>query len=304
MTQPAFDDRIVRLTIETDSGFKTFEGLKITASGVKMMTGQLAECQITIYNLTRELRDYLVTQTSPYRLEVKPKRVTLEVGRKSYGVFTLFSGEVMAANPTQSPDIGITFHALTGMAGLGAIYSTSQPASTPLKKIVKDGANAIPPPPTPAQLEGAVDGVPAGIPLTFEGANPNIGNHAYAGTATGHLQDLSKTLPDKDIYRDNDELVVKDKGKPLAGDAVLINKTTGMIGVPELITCSGAAGTPYGVRVRFLINNAVRLGGAVKIESDINPAANGNFQILRLAFHVDNRETPFYYIADCSGYVL
>lgn len=290
----AFDPRIIRLTIEIDGSTQTYDGgdgitqgYHIRASGTKMVEEMLPEADIQIFNLKRETRDYLVTQTTPYKIDRKFKHVVLEVGRKSYGTFILFEGEVFASNPTQPPDIGLTLKAVTGASGMFSVGSWSGKPVDNLHSIAKNTAKSIPAPPTPGQIDGAQGG---GIYLDMQAPDQNIANYQYNGSASGQIRKLNE-VAGVQAYMDNRTLIVKARDKALNGDPIVINKDTGMIGVPET--------TQTGVRVKFLINNNVRVGCALKVESDLNPAANGTFMVWKLNFDVASRDTPFYYVAEC-----
>ena len=91
-------------------------------------------------------------------------------------------------------------------------------------------------------------------------------------------------------YIDNDRLVVKDALTPLTNRVRILNKDSGMVGVPKI--------TEKGVVVQFLIDPETTLGGALRIESKINPAINGDYVINQLKFEVASHDTPFFYTAN------
>jgi hypothetical protein len=65
-----------------------------------------------------------------------------------------------------------------------------------------------------------------------------------------------------------------------------------MVGIPEI--------TEQGIKVKYLLDNVSRLGGGLRISSDIYPAVNGLYIIYKLGFEISNRDTPFYYIAEAA----
>lgn len=273
----AFDPRIVRVGIEIDGAVKTFEDLAIVARGVKYACPILSECEVKIFNLTRHDRDYLLTTSSPYRIPRTPKSMFLEVGRKSTGAFRLFTGHVIACNPTPPPDIGITLKSLTASFFLGALVARNQAETAPLSAISRSVAGDL------------------GLSLDFQAADKHINNYSYSGAALRQLDKLAES-GGVDAFIDNDKLIVKQRGKPLAGGARLVSKETGMIGVPEV--------TEQGIRVKMLIDNSVRLGGAIDIKSDINPAANGQHIVYKMGFEAANRDTPFYLILESTRFLI
>lgn len=264
----AFDDRIIKLGIELESGITEFEGLYISARGTRFASDLLNECEVVIYNLTSDQRNYLLTQTSPFAQPRTAKLMTLDVGRKSYGTFRLYQGNIIAANPTQPPDIGVVLRGLTGAFLLGNIIPINQSALSKLSTISKAVAQN-----TNTKLE-------------FHAAEKNIENFSYTGGATNQVKKLGET-GGINAFIDNDTLVVINQGEARPGQSRLINKNTGMVGIPEV--------DEKGVYVKVMMDNSLQLGGRITVESDINPAANGDFRINRMEFEVANRENPFWY---------
>jgi hypothetical protein len=78
----------------------------------------------------------------------------------------------------------------------------------------------------------------------------------------------------------------------MSGKSQTLNLETGMIGMPEI--------SEHGVKVKYLYNNDSAIGGALIIQSKINPAANGTYAIYKLNFDISNRDTPFYLTAEAK----
>lgn len=271
MVSDALDPRLFRATIETDGGIEVFEDLSMYALGLKTRNEVLNEAQLQIFNLKKSTRDFLLTQTSPLSLDKRPKNLTIEVGRQSYGTFQLFTGSIIAGSPTQPPDIGITLHSLTGAALLHNMVSRSSPPMVKLSVLA-------------AQI--ASDN---GLTLNFQATrDPQISNYSFAGGSLKQVKFLNQ-VPGVQAFQDNNVLVVKDSNTPRAGKSRILSASTGMIGVPNI--------NEYGGSVKMLIDNTVELGGELIIQSEINPAANGKFQIYQLEFDVSSRDTQFYYNA-------
>ena len=53
-------------------------------------------------------------------------------------------------------------------------------------------------------------------------------------------------------------------------------------------------------KVKMLLDNQTRLGGGLRITSNIYPAVNGEYVIYKLGFQISSRDTPFYYIAEAA----
>jgi hypothetical protein len=243
----------------------------IMARGMKYANPLQNECEVTIYNLDRTTQDYILSETSPYNQNKTPKTITVEAGRQSYGLNKIYVGNIVMANPTQPPDIGITLKCLTGNYLKGLFTSRAQPGTASLQQVSKQFAAEI------------------NANLIFQATNKNIANASYVGPTlkqTDHLQSAGGI----NVYIDNDNLVVKNANIPLNGVFKVVSAETGMIGIPEM--------TERGVRAKFFLDNTTILGGGMQIQSNQYPAANGNYIIYKLGFEIANRDTPFYWIAE------
>lgn len=270
MAANSFDDRIVRVSIQIGEKLNVYDQLYITASGTKFANPNQNEAEVKIANLSKEVRDYLVTETSPFNKNNTPKKLIIEAGRISTGYSRVFIGDIVSACPSQPPDIIMTIKAKTGQFNKGKLVSKTAKSKTSLKEIAQSAADDL------------------GVSLQFEANDKQIANHSYCGAATKQIDDIQET-GDVDVYVDDDKLIVKNMNVPLTGVVRILNAETGMIGIPEV--------DENGLKVKMLFDNKTTLGGALQIESKINPALNGNYAIYKLAFDLANRDTPFYWIA-------
>lgn len=268
------DPRIVKVTVDIDGLERTFETpLAITATGVKYANALQNQCEITIFNMRKALRDQLLTETSPYNLNKTPKRVTLEAGRESYGTSVIYVGNVVYCSVSQPPDIGITMHCLTGNFLKGNILSRTQPGTATIEQISK-------------QL--AQDNE---LLLDYQATDKNVSNFNYSGSSMQHVEALA-ALGGINVFVNDNTLYVKDAWVPLTGKVREVSANKGMVGIPEF--------TERGVRVTFLMDGNDDLGGSLVLESKLYPSANGTYVIYKLGFQVTSRDTPFYYIAEAA----
>ena len=273
MATPELDPRILRIGIEIGGQMKMYEGLAMTASGTKYANANQNECEVKITNLDQATRDYLLTETSPFNKNKQRKVLTVEAGRKSTGYSLVFSGDITSAVGAQPPDITLTLKAATGDYAKGEVISTSQPAVTPLKNIAAQVAKDL------------------GLALDFQATPKNVANYSFSGSAAKQVEQLG-ALGHVNAYIDDKTLVVKDYNVPLAGVTRDLNLETGMVGIPEF--------TEQGIKVKMLFDNRTVLGGGINITSKLNPAANGLYTVFKLGFELASRDTPFYYIAECT----
>lgn len=273
MTQ-AFDDRIVKVTIQIGNTRKIYSSpFFIVVNGTKNANSLQNECEITIDNLDQQTRDYILTETSPFNINYSPKSVTVEAGRESYGTTLIYSGNIVSSTGTQPPNISLKMKCLTGNYLKGNLISRSQPGTVSLEVISQSIANDL------------------GVQLKYQATNKNIPNYSYTGESPGQVSKLN-SFGGINAFIDNGFLIVKDGGVPINNAVVIMNKSTGMIGIPEV--------TEQGVRVKFLINNKTELGGSLRLTTQKNPILNGLYVIYKLSFEIASRSQPFYYVAECQ----
>lgn len=268
-----FDPRIVKVSIEVNGQTKTYENLAITARGTKYANALQNECDITITNLDKQTQDYILTYTSPFTINASPKKVTLYAGRQSYGTFVVFSGNVVSSSLSQPPDTTITLRCLTGNFQKGNILAKGQPSNVLLSVVAR-------------QIAAETNTI-----LSFQAADRNLFNFSFSGAAQKQINNLN-FVGGVNVFIDNDVLIVKNQGQPINNTVVIVNQETGMVGIPEL--------TEQGSKVKYLLDNKTKLGGSIRVTSQINPAINGDYVIYKLGFQIANRDEPFYWIAESA----
>lgn len=267
------DQRILRIGIEVSGELLTFDGLAMSARGSKFGSETQNTCDVEILNLSRDVRNYILTETSPFNKNRTPKRLTVEAGRVSTGTARIFVGEIVSSSPTQPPDIGLKIKAQTGAHKKGDVVARSSPAREKLSVIAKGVAKDI------------------GASLEFEATDKTIANYSFSGAAlkqVGALASAGKV----DVFHDDDVLVVKDAGKPRRQRVKVVNSGTGMLGIPEA--------TERGVSVTTLFDLQTELGMRMDLTSDLNPALDGSYVIYKADFDLTNREEAWFYDLEAS----
>lgn len=267
------DPRLLRVGVEIAGRLKLYDGIAITASGTKYANANQNECEVKLTNLDKATRDYLLTETSPFNKNKRRKLLTVEAGRVSTGYARVFQGDITNAVGAQPPDITITLKAATGDYAKGEIVATSQPGTAPLRNIAARVAQDL------------------GLALDFQAQPKLISNYSFTGSKVKQVEQLG-SMGRVNAFIDDSTLVVKDFNAPLAQQVRELDLDTGMIGIPEF--------TEQGVKVKMLFDNRTVLGGGIRIRSRLNPAADGLYTVFKLGFELSNRDTPFYYIAECT----
>lgn len=268
------DPRMIRVGIEVDGEVKVYdETFDVTVSGEKFASAQQNTCEITISNLTKSARNYILTETSPFNANRTPKRLYVDAGRVSTGLSRLFVGEIVSSTPSQPPDIALTIKALTGNYAKGLVIARSGLTQEPL-----------------AAIAGRV-AADLGLKLDFLATDKQIGNWSFNGPALRQVNNL-ELAGGVDAYIDDTTLIIKDRGDPLPERTKVLSSASGMVGVPEA--------TERGVRVSFFLDQDTVLGGALELESELNPPLTGNYTIFKLGFEAASRDTPFYWTAEAS----
>lgn len=269
----ALDPRIVRVSLDVNGKVNTYEDIAISASGTKFANALQNECEIKLTNLDKATQNYILSETSPFNLNRTPKTITLYAGRKSYGASQIYVGNIVNANPSQPPDVSVTIKCLTGNFQKGNILSRAQPSQISLSVISRQIAQDLQ------------------TSLTFQAKDRFLSNFSYTGAALKQVNHLGFT-GGVNVFVDDKVLVVKDYGVPLTNTLRVVDINNGMVGIPEA--------TEQGIRVKFLLDNRTRLGGALRVTSQQYPAINGDYVIYKLGFEIANREEPFYWIAEAA----
>lgn len=272
---PSPDLRRIRIGIEVSGQINWYEGLRVRASGTKFANPLQNECQVTISGLSEKVRDYILTETSPYNANRTTKRLIVECGRVSTGLFRLYVGDIISSDASSPPDVDITIKAKTQNAQSGNVIAITTGALAKLSGISQRVADEI------------------GLGLDFQAMDKNVSNFTFSGAASKLVAQLQET-GDVRAFVDDESLIVKDYAKALSGRVKILSQETGMVGIPKA--------TDKGIDVTFLIDSESLLGGALRLQSKFNKSLNGDYVIDQLKFDVASHEDPFFYTAHCTRY--
>ena len=268
------DQRVVIVTLISDGVSTTYEGLSIEAKGIKTSETVMAQCDVTILNLSREHRERILKETNPFFRTGPRISITVEAGRVSYGTTLLYKGSLFRSSAAPKPNLGVILKCIQGFDNRAKIVSRSATEVTDLSSIA---------------LWVAEDN---GYNLSFEIADKKIARYSFAGSSQAALSQLEALASGANVYVDNDTLYVKDANKPAKGLPVrILDKSTGLI---------SAEGTEYGAKIKMLFDSVTKIGGQIDLTSEINPSLSGSYVVRKLPFHITSRGQPFYYVAECN----
>jgi len=273
----SFDNRIVTLEINIGGKARTYTTnypnyyFNIVAKGMKYSNPLQNNAEISISNLKKEDRNYILTETSPFNLNTSPKSVSLYAGRESYGQSLIYTGNIVSSRVSQPPDVTISLRCLTGDYNKRKVIARTKSAKSKLSDIAQSVANDL------------------NLRLNFSAEDKDISNYNFTGSIIREVNLLSD-LSNIDAFIDDDSLVVKQSNLPLPSVSRVLNVNTGLVGIVDV--------TERGARVVFLLDNITKVGGLLSLESLQNPSLSGDYIIYKLGFDISSRDTPFYYVAE------
>jgi hypothetical protein len=273
------DPRILKVVVSVGTESFTYQdlgtslGFAITARGTKYANPIQNECEVEIFNLSTQEKNYILTETSPYNSNLgTEKTISVYAGRVSTGFSLVYVGDITNVTVKSPPDVAITIKSATKQSKKSLVGINSLGTLAKLSQISGSVANAL------------------GLQLNFVATDRNIANYAFSGSQLKQV-DAINDMGNVNAYVDDNSLVVKNYNQPVDNTITIININTGMIDIPQV--------TEEGVEVKFLFVNSVKLGGAIRLSSVQNPALNGDYVIFKLAFDLANRDNNFYYTASC-----
>ena len=265
--------RIILSFVLADGTTKTIEGLNVKFSIKKFCAAFGGEADISIANLTMDDLTYLTTLLSLYTAISRKKTVSIIAGYDN-NIAEIFKGEIWRAFPVKrGADIWLDIKAIKGLYAGCAISSKSIIQKAKMKDVGQRLADWI------------------GLKYQWL-ANSDKEIDAFEMTGS-HLSALKKynTLDNIIAFEEDDTLKVIDKDNPKGLGQRLVSENNGMIGMPQLDN--------IGAKITTLLDNTVKLGSTIKLESKLCPVANGDYWTYAVTHTGSLRDTAFYSIFEC-----
>ena len=264
---------------------KRIDGLNIRFNTtIYSAVGNPSNTYIDVFNLNRSDVDYLATSASTF---LKRQRFFRLYAGYEGDVNLMFSGQILEALPEGNPDVVLKIKGLSGLKWWGENVSVS-----------KDNTNML------ELLQTAADEMGYTLDIDDNVRDNELlqrtkETYSYTGSAMGLLTDIQNeiggvTADEKSIYivPENDTIHVYDPNKMNYKKVLLVNKYTGMIGIP--------APTVAGCRVKILLNTSVRCGNMIDLVSERIPSINGKYFIISIEHQGEVRGKNWYTTLDCA----
>lgn len=268
MAEGSFTRKLLEVHVTLQAG--QFEGGNtkiITDVPLKVRiekTGPPDFCKATIEARGLRYEDMAQMSTLAFRpLYSARNSVAVFAGDEVDGLSLAFSGSITQASAdfNAAPDVSFKIEAMTGYFG----------AITPQSPTAVRGAQ-------PAADFIAMQAQKVGFTFQNDGVSAQLNNAIFNGSPVAQARAAARQIG-AELIIDDDVMILSPAGGAGKnagggrGNAVLLNKDTGLLGYPVL--------SNEGVQLKALYNPAFRLGGLVEVES-IVPKASGTWRIIKL----------------------
>lgn len=266
---------------------KRIDGLNIRFSTkVHSSIGAPSTAYIDIFNLNRTDMDYLATSASTF---LKRQRFFKMYAGYEDDVNLMFSGQMLEALPEGNPDVVLKVKGLSSLKWWGENISVS-----------KDNTNML------GLLETAADEMGYVLDIDENTRNSELltrtkETYSYTGSPMGMLEDIQSemggvTTDEKSIYvvPENDTIHVYSPSLVNYKKVLLVNKYTGMIGIPTP--------TVAGCTVKILLNTSIRCGDMIDLVSERIPSINGKYFVISISHDGEVRGKTWYTTLNCARF--
>lgn len=243
-------------TFSEDANTKIVTGVPIKARIEKTGPPDFGKATVEIQGMQMEMMERLST-LSFYPLFFNRNFINIYAGDEESGLNLAFSGEITKASAdlNAAPNVRFKMECMTGYFGLVTVQSpTAVHGSQTVEQFIKSQANTM------------------GYDFVNEGVTASVSNCIFNGSPLQQARQCAKQVGAELLLDDNTLILLPKNGS--IGNAVLLNKSTGMIGYPVI--------SSQGVEVKSLYNPKYRLGGLIKIDETLTPRAKGTWRIIKL----------------------
>lgn len=268
MENTSYTQKIIEIRITLGKGSfagggntKIINGLGVEVSVEKPGLPDKNKARVKIYNM--KLEDIEQLTTLAFRpLQARRNTLSILAGDKQKGLTQVFAGEITSAygDFNAAPDVAFVAEAMSGYyPALMPSSPTSIKGATPLDGIMNSLAQTM------------------GYSYKNEGVSASLRNPVLNGSPMQQAEAAARQAGVNLIVDDN-VLSILPANVASSGNAVLLNKNTGMIGYPTF--------NADGIVLKSLFNPALRFNASVKVES-IVPKASGVWRVTKLVHKLE-----------------
>lgn len=264
-------NRVVAVDISTASGqTKRLQGIDVKFNVEKFMSELSNQATIELCNLSRDDMEYLTTFTSQWIAQQVPKSISLYAGYEDAGGASLiYTGNIVEAVPSSPPDIWLSCKAITGY------YKKKETIS---KTIIQ-----------PISVKELCEQVSTWteLRLSFESTVSKVlDSFSFTGNKIDLIGELNR-IGGLIAFEDDGLLNVLDVDAIRKGTFIRqMSEKSGMVGIPKV--------NAMGCDVTCLLDNSLKIGQLIELESTLIPQANGKYQIITIRYDGHYRGNPFY----------
>lgn len=265
---------------------KVLEGLNIKFSvRIYAQSGQPSEAFVEVYNLNREDLAYLTTTSAT--LVQKQNLFQLYAGYEN-DVKMLFSGQVFEATPDGTPDVVLSLRGLSDVKWWGHNLEM-QKSQVKVMDLIDYAAEQM----------GYEVNIDERLRQTNELLNTVKEDYSFTGSPMQLLEQVQSmvggvTADPQTVFIStyNGQINIWSPSTQQVASKLVINKKSGMIGLPKP--------TGAGCKVKILLNNGIKTGDVVEIQSDRLSVANGDYYVIGITHEGELRGRNWYSTLDCS----
>jgi hypothetical protein len=240
----------------------TIRGLNTTVSVDKPGPPDKNSAKITIIGLTYDHMSELTTLNFKPD-ELQKNLVTISAGTEET-MTVIFEGEITQASPDMNsvPDVKMQIEAESGAYPQRiAEAPMSVQGSAQVADLIKKEASAI------------------GYTFKNENCTASVKNSVFEGSPFEKILKMANEVGAGIFIDDREIILLPDNDTPREGEAVLLNKDSGLIGYPTF--------SQDGIQCKCLFNPDLKQGGLIKVET-IVPKASGSWKITKLSHNLSS----------------
>lgn len=238
----------------------------------------------TLTNVNSNDLAQIVTNTSVF---LERHRTVKCYAGYSDNVKCIFSGTILQANPTNIPDTIVSISAQSQWEMMGEQVNETY-KNPKFIQLIEDAAKAC--------------GLRTNIPTDIRNSILQLSagsNWSYSGSAYGFLQQVELDLAIGNNTNDSLSFPIKNgvlyvywTNKPYPASIPVINKNTGLIGIPTP--------TKVGINFKVLLDVSLQPLQTISLETDRLKLYNGLYNILNVRHHGSLRGSDWYTEVECS----